>query len=105
MDKTNSLSSYFLHQQNQEPQKTSFSTPNLMNHNKINKAESSSRYTNRSEYIQFNPIADYDEEENIVDRFTRVITIDEDRHSLNRQFSFKVSLLYIKIMRSNISFC
>ncbi|KAG8266775.1 identical protein binding [Homalodisca vitripennis] len=84
MNKTNSLSSYFLTTQNTDgPNKTA---------HKINDTDlfSPTSQNSRLEYILFNPIADCDDaEDDIVDRFVRVINIDEDRQSLNRQYSFR----------------
>lgn len=94
MHKTNSLSSYLSNNQcNDNPSnRTSFSTPNLINNKENGLKTSTHIHNNRVDYVQFNPIADFEDvEDDIVDKFVRVVNIEEDRHSLNRQYSFRVS--------------
>lgn len=104
MHKTNSLSSYFSnrnHLQNGDSNHYSHSTPNLIQ-NKVKKTlpvllvSSGNRpiyQNNFQEFIHFNPISDSEElDNNIVDRFVRVINVEDDHANLSRKYSFRVSL-------------
>lgn len=110
MHKTSSLSSYFSnrnHLQNGDSKNYSHSTPNLTP-NKVKKTVplvgSGNRpiyQNNFQEFIHFNPISDSEElDNNIVDRFVRVINVEEDHTNLCRKYSFRVSLFdYVKTWR------
>ena len=89
--KTNSLSSYlsvdqFINKKdvivNDEYAKTSMSTPNLV-HNIPNGIQSEMRWptviNNKSDYVIYNPMAEdeYDDDD-IVNRFVRVINVEEE---------------------------
>lgn len=103
MNKTNSLSSYFtnIHSRNDSSSNRLNTNDNFTSkpgfNNKSNNFDKSTfLHCNRVEYVHFNPLADSEDsfdldESSIVDRFVRVINIDEDRQSLNRKYSFRVS--------------
>lgn len=88
--KTNSLSSYlsvdqFINKKdvivNDEYAKTSMSTPNLV-HSIPNGIQSGwpTVINNKTNYVIYNPMAedDYDDDDDIVNRFVRVINVEEE---------------------------
>uniref|UniRef100_A0A1B6CT13 Schwannomin interacting protein 1 C-terminal domain-containing protein n=1 Tax=Clastoptera arizonana TaxID=38151 RepID=A0A1B6CT13_9HEMI len=86
--KTHSLSSYLTNDHfGNKPTKTSTSAPNLNDNScKSNEKQNDLLWptlkNNKVEYVSYNPVAtddDDDLESNIVDRFVRVVSFDEDR--------------------------
>lgn len=101
MHKTSSLSSYFSnrnHLQNGDANHYSHSTPNLIQ-NKVKKPilqvpvdSGITCHSSFQEFIHFNPISDSDDlDNNIVDRFVRVINVEDDHTNFSRKYSFRVS--------------
>lgn len=99
--KTHSLSSYLTSEHcTKETTKTSSSAPNL-NENTFRPNQRQNDLVwptlikNKVEYVSYNPVADVDDdvEQNIVDRFVRVINIEDETPTSRSRASVRVSMV------------